>query len=85
MKVCDEVNRAGAVEEHCGGVGALALSLSLSTYSAATLHPSLSSLLFISTQHNLYAGVLQHTVPVSALVDFSRRRFKITNQDLAEV
>lgn len=41
MKVCDEVNRAGvgAVEEHCGGVGALAHSLS--TYSAATLHPSL--------------------------------------------
>lgn len=74
---------SGRTLRRCWGVSTL--SLSLSTYSAATLHPSLSSLLFISTQHNLYAGVLQHTVPVSALVDFSRRRFKITNQDLAEV
>lgn len=43
MKVCNEVNRAGvgAVEEHCGGVGALAHSLPLFTFSASTLHLSL--------------------------------------------
>ncbi len=64
MKVCDEVNRAGvgAVEEHCGGVGALAHSLSLSSHTLLPLYIPPSSLLFISFEHNFYAAALQNTL-----------------------
>lgn len=97
MKVCNEVNRAGvgAVEEHCGGVGALAHSLPLFTFSASTLHLSLHHfcLFLLSTtftqQHcKIHFPVSPHKktqLTYGTFRLFTRRWFKSTNQDLAKV